>query len=166
MTGGILTLTNPTEDVVTTAGTLRTADAFAPGHFDAETTGDAVLTGVGADGKAVKAVVRLAEPTFTDGKVVVKAVPLGPATPAILEGGEVAKARADPATATALPADASFELKDAKVVVDSLAATEAAADGEKHGVVGSVIGASVGNRLCGGSWVCAAAGAHVGYYGR
>jgi hypothetical protein len=171
MKDGVLTFSSPTEDVATSAGSLKTAEAFAPGHFDAATTGDAVLTGVGADGKAVKAVVRLAEPTFVDGKdgnkvVVARAVPLSKDAPAILVGGEVAKAKADPQTAAALPADVAFALTDARVVVDSTAVTEPAADGEKHGFVGSVIGASIGNRLCHGSWVCAATGAHIGYHGR
>ena len=168
MKGGVLTFSDPTEDVQTSAGAIKTADAFAPGHFDEATTGDAVLTGTDADGKPVKAVVRLVEPTFRDGAVTVRATPLAPGTPTILTGGEVAAARADAAASPLadLPADAAFVLKDAKVVVDSTAATEPAADGQKHGFVGSVIGASVGNRICGGSWVCAAAGAHIGFYGK
>ena len=104
-------------------GAIKTAEAFAPGHFTEADTGDAVLTGTDEDGKRVTAVVRLVEPVFQDGAVKIKAAPLANGTPTILAGGEVAAARANPAGLADLPADAAFTLKDAKVVVDSTAAT-------------------------------------------
>jgi len=132
MKNGVLTFTDPTEDVQTSAGAIKTAEAFAPGHFDETSTGDAILTGTDADGKPVKAVVRLVEPTFADGAVTVKATPLASGAPAILAGGEVAAARADPVALADLPADAAFTLKDAKVVVDSLAATVSAKESARR----------------------------------
>jgi hypothetical protein len=149
--------------VQTSVGSLKTADAFAPGHFDG-TPGDAVLTGKAADGAPVSVVVRLTKPVYKDGKVTMNAAPLSKEAEALLVGGEVAKAKADPAVADTLAPGTT--LSSPVLVVDSTAATEPAADGEKHGLIGAAIGAGVGNWVCGGSWVCSATGATIGYYGK
>lgn len=157
---GVLTFTDPAKDVQTTVGSIPTADAFAPGHFSDDEPGDAVLSGKTAEGEPVAVVVRLTKPVYADGKVTIQAAPLPKAEPAILTGGEVAKVKAT--AAETVPA----VLEEPSLVVDSLSATEAPADGEKHGLIGAAIGAGIGNAVCGGSWLCSATGAVIGYNGR
>lgn len=141
MNSGVLTFFEPSDNMKLPEGDVKIADAFKPGAFPNNVTADAVLTGKNGLGKDVKAVVRLEAPVYENGVLTVKATPVAKGEAALLEGGEVAKAKASEGVED-LPKDAAFSLKDASIVIDSAEVEDAAAsDGEKHGIVGGIIGA-------------------------